>query len=149
MTTFERVFVILLNIILHCLLIFWASVKTAWTITLSTQVQSSGFLSGGMILGAPPPVLSRHYICITLPAVSRDAPLPSLIPFLKWRQEYSCRLRNRPIIWNYYLTYNTVHSRNFARKNSNIWSKKNFLHIRVLGQKNLTANNLEHIVSKQ
>ncbi len=55
------------------------------------------FLSGGIILGPPSPVPTYSYTqqpCLQL-AVTH--PRPFLILLLKWRQEYSYRLRNRPI----------------------------------------------------
>jgi hypothetical protein len=51
------------------------------------------FLSGGIILGSPLSCTDLFLSTITLPALSCAHPLPSLMPLLNWRQEYSYRLK--------------------------------------------------------
>jgi hypothetical protein len=57
------------------------------------------FLSGGMILGSLLSHPDLFLYTITLPAVlAVTHPLPFFILLLNWRQEYSYRLRNRPLV---------------------------------------------------
>jgi hypothetical protein len=65
------------------------------------------FLSGGIILGSPLSCTDLLYSYTQQPCLQLAVtyPLPSLILLLNWRQEYSYRLRNLPILCSYLCTY--------------------------------------------